>query len=108
MINVFAGKSVIDTLTDENRKFIDKMKALGYTGNRVDMTVAAICHMLDTTKELVDAKSGTRYGIGNATLQLKEGIVPYQPTAKFYGKQIFYHLSDFNVTAATPTRDSDD
>ncbi len=71
------------------------------------MTVAAICHMLDTTTELVDFKSGTRYGIGNANLQIKEGILPYQPTNKFYGKQIFYHISDFNVTAATPPRVSE-
>lgn len=108
MVNVFAEKSTIDTLTQDDRRFIDKMKAFGYTGNRVDMAVAAICHMLDTTKELVDQKSGTRYGIGEANLQLKEGIIPYQPTAKFYGKQIFYHLSDFNVTASTPSRDTYD
>ena len=108
MINVFSGKTTIDALTDKDRRFLDRMHLAGYTGNRVDMTVAAICHMLDTTKELIDIKSGTQYGIGKANLQLKEGIVPYQPTAKFYGKQIFYHISDFNVTSSTPSRDTYD
>lgn len=107
-INVFSGKAKVDTLTQEDRRFIDRMKSFGYTGNRVDMAVAAICHLLDTSKELIDVKSNTRYGIGEANLQLKEGIIPYQPTAKFYGKQIFYHISDFNVTTATPSRDNYD
>jgi hypothetical protein len=101
MINVFAAKSGIDMQTEDDRILLDKMKSRGYTGNKIDMIVSAICQTVDTTKVIKDASGKIAYGIGKATLLQREPILAYQPNYNFYGKQIFYNIVDFNVTPRT-------
>ena len=98
MINVFSSKTGIDMQTEDDRQLLDKMKARGYTGNKIDMVVSAICQVVDTTKTIMDASGKLVYGIGKATLLQREPILAYQPNVNFYGKQIFYNIIDFNVT----------
>lgn len=101
MVNVLSAKSGIDTLTEEDKALLDKMKARGYTGNKIDMVVSAVCQIIDTTREIKDENNKVNYGIGNAILSQREPIIAYQPNWNFYGKQIFYTLADFNVTPRT-------
>ena len=104
-INVYAYKDRINSLTEEDRELENRMRSYGYTGNRVDMVVASICHLLDTTKQLTDELTGTQYGIGNIRLYSHESLLPYKPNNRFYGKQIIYELTDFSVTSTTPKRE---
>lgn len=104
MVNIFSTKGRITELNDHDREVVDTLRAKGYTGNFVDMATAAVCHLLDTTDELIDSRTGTRYGIGKMALVAREPIIPSTPNTKFYGRQIFYDIPEFNVTSVTPQR----
>ena len=94
--NVYCHKDGLDTITDEDREFYESMKAKGYRGNRVDMVIAAIMRIVDTTKYIRD-KNGVSYGIGRPSLVPRESILSYEPNYYFYGKQLLYQIPEIGV-----------
>lgn len=101
MINVFGHKESLVSLTDEDRKFLAQMHQRGYTGNRLDMAVAAITQAVLTAHEVEDKDLRCTYGIGGASVAQREGIQLYSPNVNFYGKQLHFEIPEFNVTPNT-------
>lgn len=98
MINVLTNKDGCIPLTDKDRVFLAKMRARGYTGNRLDMVVAAIENCVFNAHEIEDKNMRCKYGIGGAMYSSRDGITLYQPNVYFSGKQLIFSISDFSIT----------
>jgi hypothetical protein len=101
MINVLANKDGCVALTDADRRFLAKMRARGYTGNRLDMAVAAIIQSVTNAHKIEDKNLRCTYGIGGAVFASRDGISLYQPNVYFSGKQLIFSVSDFYITPNT-------
>lgn len=101
MINVLTNKDGCVVLTDKDRRFLAKMRARGYTGNRLDMAVAAIMQSVTVAHEVEDKDLCCTYGIGGAVFSDRAGITLYQPNVYFSGKQLIFSIADFNITPNT-------
>lgn len=101
MINIYGNKETLVCLTDEERKFLAQMHQRGYTGNRLDMAVAAVTQAVLTAHEVEDKDLRCTYGIGGASVAAREGVQLYSPNVNFYGKQLFFEIPEFNVTPNT-------
>ena len=94
--SVFCHKDGLDMITDDDREFFESMQARGFRGNRVDMTIAAMMKLIDSTQYIRD-KNGVCYGIGRPTLVPRESMLAYEPNNYFYGKQLFYQIPEIGV-----------
>lgn len=101
MINVLANKDGCVVLTDSDRRFLAKMRARGYTGNRLDMAIAAIARCVTEAHEIKDDNLRCTYGIGGAIFSNRDGMTLYQPNVYFSGKQLIFSVSDFYITPNT-------
>lgn len=81
----FSNKSFIQMSPKEKAYFIKK----GYSGNRVDMMVAAI--------ELAVKNRSREFGIGKIMLTHRNPVIPYEPQNKFYGRKMSFVCSDFFI-----------
>jgi hypothetical protein len=97
MVNIFANKDGITYYSKEDKRMLNKMRARGYTGNRIDMLVMAICNAVNSHDQIHGHEQD--YSIGSMLFQQKNPVVPYQPNSVFYGKQIFFDVYDFSMTS---------
>lgn len=96
MFNVFSHKDGLDKYTDEDRNMLERYRAKGFRGNRVDMVIAAMCRLIETTGVIRD-KNGTAYGIGKPVPTPRESMLAYEPNNYYYGKQIFYQFPEIGI-----------
>ena len=93
-LNVMCHKNNLKLDRDTKRKY----RALGYTGNRLDIMVALIGEILNYSKE-------ANLGIGTLIPFSHNPITPDFPNSNFFGKTMIYTCSDFMVDYAQRSLD---
>lgn len=105
IVTVFCHKDCLIYPDQETRDLLEKFRTRGYTGNRLDMVVAAIQrHIENEDFEYVDA-DGKKYGIGHASLLKRAPMESYQPNPYFYGIQMLYGQDDINTANTKSIKD---
>lgn len=93
-LNVMCHKDNLKLDINTKRKY----RALGYTGNRLDIMVALIGEILNYSKEV-------NLGIGTLIPLPRNPITPDFPNSNFFGKTMIYTCSDFMVDYAQRSLD---
>ena len=93
-LNVMCHKDNLKLDRETKRKY----RALGYTGNRIDIMVALIGEILNYSKE-------ANLGIGTLVPLPHNPVTPDYPNSNFFGKTMIYTCSDFMVDYAQRSLD---
>ena len=93
-LNIMCHKDNLKLDRDTKRKY----RALGYTGNRLDIMVALIGEILNYSKE-------ANLGIGTLVPLPHNPVTPDYPNSNFFGKTMIYTCSDFMVDYAQRSLD---
>ena len=93
-LNVMCHKDNLKLDRETKRKY----RALGYTGNRLDIMVALIGEILNYSKE-------ANLGIGTLVPLPHNPVTPDFPNSNFFGKTMIYTCSDFMVDYAQRSLD---
>ena len=93
-LNVMCHKDNLKLDRETKRKY----RALGYTGNRLDIMVALIGEILNYSKE-------ANLGIGTFVPLPHNPVTPDFPNSNFFGKTMIYTCSDFMVDYAQRSLD---
>ena len=105
IITIFCHKDCLMYPDQEMKDLMDKFRTRGYTGNRLDMVVAAVQRLMENEDlEFVD-EDGKSYGIGKASLLKRVPMESYQPNPYFYGIQIMYGQDDIHTPNTMSIKD---
>lgn len=105
IITVFCHKDCLMYPDQEMKDLLDRFRTRGYTGNRLDMVVAAIQRLMENEDlEFVD-EDGKYYGMGKASLLKRVPMESYQPNPYFYGIQIMYGQDEIHTPNTISIKD---
>lgn len=93
-LNVMCHKNNLRLDRETKRRY----RALGYTGNRLDIMVALIGEILNYSKE-------ANLGIGTLIPLTRNPITSDFPNSNFFGKTMIYTCSDFMIDYAQRSLD---
>lgn len=81
-LNIFTHLSKIPLTTPEKALYYKQ----GFFGNRIDVLVDSIIRCL---------RGSDKYGIGQLQLRERSTMRIFQPSEKYYGKQVVFQVYDF-------------